>query len=91
MQNKSQKCPVTVYSSMWCPYCHRAKQLLSRKGVAFEEIEVDGAPAVRAEMARRAHGCQTVPQIFIGETHVGGCDELYALEEAGKLDQLLAS
>ncbi len=91
MQNKSQKRPVTVYSSMWCPYCHRAKQLLSRKGVAFEEIEVDGAPTLRAEMARRAHGGQTVPQIFIGETHVGGCDELYALEEAGKLDQLLAS
>lgn len=82
---------VTVYSSMWCPYCHRAKQLLSRKGVAFEEIEVDGAPALRAEMTRRASGVSTVPQIFIGETHIGGCDELYALEQAGKLDTLLAA
>lgn len=82
---------VTVYSSMWCPYCHRAKQLLSRKGVAFEEIEVDGAPALRAEMTRRACGVSTVPQIFIGETHVGGCDELFALEQAGKLDELLAA
>lgn len=80
---------VVVYSSDWCPYCTRAKQLLGSKGVAFEEIRVDGKPDVRAEMAKKA-GRTSVPQIWIGEQHIGGCDDLYALERAGKLDALLA-
>jgi len=83
--------PVTLYTSMWCPYCHRAKQLLGKKGVKFEEIDVDGDPGQRAEMTKRANGGYTVPQIFIGAEHIGGCDELYALEAAGKLDGLLTA
>ena len=79
---------VTVYSSDYCPYCMRAKQLLNNKGVAFNEIKVDGEPALRAEMVRKA-GKTSVPQIWIGSTHVGGCDDLHALERAGKLDALL--
>ena len=79
---------VIVYSSDYCPYCMRAKQLLERKGVRFTEINVDGQPQVRAEMARKA-GRTSVPQIWIGATHVGGCDDLHALERAGKLDTLL--
>ncbi|SDS97200.1 glutaredoxin 3 [Pseudomonas oryzae] len=80
---------VVIYSSDYCPYCVRAKQLLGRKGVAFTEIKVDGQPALRAEMTRKA-GRTSVPQIWIGDTHVGGCDDLYALERAGKLDVLLS-
>lgn len=80
--------PVVIYSSDWCPYCIRAKQLLTHKGVAFNEIKVDGQPNARAEMTRKA-GRTSVPQIWIGDTHVGGCDDLYALERAGKLDALL--
>lgn len=80
---------VVVYSSDWCPYCTQAKQLLSEKGVAFEEIRVDGKPDVRADMAKKA-GRTSVPQIWIGEQHVGGCDDLFALQRAGKLDALLA-
>jgi glutaredoxin 3 len=79
---------VVIYSSDYCPYCVRAKQLLARKGVAFTEVKVDGQPAVRAEMSRKA-GRTSVPQIWIGATHVGGCDDLHALERAGKLDALL--
>lgn len=79
---------VVVYSSDWCPYCMRAKQLLQSKGVAFEEIRVDGQPHVRAEMTKKA-GRTSVPQIWIGAAHVGGCDDLFALERAGKLDALL--
>ena len=79
--------PVVIYSSDYCPYCMRAKQLLSRKGVAFTEINVDGEPQLRAEMARKA-GKTSVPQIWIGATHVGGCDDLHALERAGRLDAL---
>ena len=82
--------PVIVYSSDDCPYCMRAKYLLESKGVAFEEIKVDGKPQLRAEMAQKA-GRTSVPQIWIGSTHVGGCDDLYALERAGKLDALLAA
>jgi len=81
---------VTIYSSMFCPYCHRAKGLLSHKAVDFDEIDVDSTPGARQEMMQRADGGYTVPQIFIGDRHVGGCDELYALEAAGKLDALLA-
>lgn len=80
---------VEVYSSMWCPFCYRAKQLLKKKGVTFEEIDVDGSPAVRAAMRERAGGRHTVPQIFINDNGIGGCDELYALESQGKLDELL--
>ena len=80
---------VEVYSSMWCPFCYRAKQLLKKKDVAFEEIDVDGDPAVRAAMRERASGRHTVPQIFINDNGIGGCDELYALESQGKLDDLL--
>ena len=79
---------VIIYSSDYCPYCMRAKQLLERKGVRFTEINVDGQPQVRAEMARKA-GRTSVPQIWIGATHVGGCDDLHALERAGRLDALL--
>ena len=82
--------PVIVYSSDYCPYCMRAKYLLESKGVAFEEIKVDCKPQVRAEMSQKA-GRTSVPQIWIGSTHVGGCDDLYALERAGKLDALLAA
>lgn len=80
---------VVMYSSQWCPFCVRAKQLLERKGVSFEDISVDGRPAVRNEMARKA-GRTSVPQIWINDFHVGGCDDLYALERAGRLDALLA-
>ncbi len=79
---------IVVYSSAWCPYCIRAKHLLDSKGARYEEISVDGNPAIRAEMTRKA-GRTSVPQIWIGQTHVGGCDDLYALERAGKLDALL--
>lgn len=79
---------IVVYSSDWCPYCARAKALLAKKGVAFEEIRVDGQPQLRAEMTKKA-GRTSVPQIWIGDYHVGGCDDLYALERAGKLDPLL--
>ena len=82
--------PVIVYSCDYCPYCMRAKHLLESKGVAFEEIKVDGKPQVRAEMSQKA-GRTSVPQIWIGSTHVGGCDDLYALERAGKRDALLAA
>lgn len=77
-----------VYSSDYCPYCMRAKQLLANKGVAFEEIKVDGKPQIRAAMTQKA-GRTSVPQIWIGDKHIGGCDDLYALERAGKLDALL--
>jgi len=79
---------VIVYSSDYCPYCSRAKHLLASKGVAFEEIKVDGKPQLRAEMTQKA-GRTSVPQIWIGSEHIGGCDDLYALERAGKLDALL--
>jgi glutaredoxin 3 len=79
---------VTMYTTSWCPYCSRARSLLKRKGVAFEDIDVDEVPAKRTEMQNRS-GRRTVPQIFIGDHHVGGCDDLHALEDAGKLDALL--
>ena len=74
---------VDIYTVRYCPYCQDAKDLLSRKGVSFHEIDVTGKRDVRTEMIQRAHGRSTYPQIFIGATHVGGCDDLYALEEAG--------
>lgn len=79
---------VEIYTTPICPYCHAAKSLLERKGVTFEEITVT-EPGLRAMMTDRAHGRRTVPQIFIGETHVGGYDDMAALERAGKLDPLL--
>ncbi len=82
---------VVIYTTMFCPYCARAKALLDKKGVAFEEISVDFDPALRAEMARRAEGRTTVPQIFIDGAPIGGSDDLYALERAGKLDALLGA
>ena len=82
--------PVELYTTPFCPYCMSAKELLRRKGVEFNEINVAGAPDRRAEMVARANGGTTVPQIFIGPIHVGGCDELYELDGAGKLDPLLA-
>jgi glutaredoxin 3 len=79
---------VTMYATSWCPYCDRARRLLAQKGVAFEEIDVESAPEKRAEMQNRS-GRRSVPQIFIGDRHVGGSDDLQALEVAGKLDALL--
>lgn len=81
---------IEVYSSMWCPFCYRAKKLLGDKGVAFTEIDVDGDPARRAEMRARAGGRNSVPQIFIDGRGIGGSDELHALEASGELDRLLA-
>lgn len=81
---------VEIYTTMYCPYCQSAKALLGKKNVAFKEIPVDGDRALRAAMSERAGGRTSVPQIFIGGTHVGGCDDLYALESAGKLDAMLA-
>ncbi|MFZ9871810.1 MAG: glutaredoxin 3 [Steroidobacteraceae bacterium] len=80
---------VVMYATGWCPYCERARALLARKGVAFEEIDIDVASSRREEMMTRS-GRRTVPQIFIGEVHVGGCDDLYALDARGGLDPLLA-
>ena len=82
---------ITVYTKSACPYCHAALELLRRKKAVFEQISVDGDRAGQAAMAQRARGRSSVPQIFIGATHVGGCDDLYALEQAGKLDALLAA
>jgi glutaredoxin 3 len=82
--------PVEIYTSPICGFCHAAKRLLTQKGISFSEIDVFQDPGRKQEMIQRANGGRTVPQIFIGETHVGGCDDLYALELAGKLDSLLA-
>ncbi|SFN41755.1 glutaredoxin 3 [Roseovarius lutimaris] len=81
--------PVEIYSSPLCGFCHAAKRLLKQKGVNFSEINVLAQPARKSEMLKRANGRHTVPQIFVGKTHVGGYDELSALERAGKLDALL--
>jgi len=81
---------IEIYTTHTCPYCHAAKDLLKRKGVQFSEVNVTGDPVVRSTMSSRANGRTSVPQIFIDGRHVGGCDDLYALEEAGELDALLA-
>lgn len=81
---------VTIYTTMLCPYCHMAKDLLRQKGVAFEEIDVNSQSGLRAQMRERAGGRNSVPQIWIGDRHVGGCDDLYALDRTGGLDPLLA-
>ena len=80
---------VVIYTQALCGYCTAAKRLLKEKGAVFEEIDVTFKPKKRAEMRERAAGGNSTPQIFIGETHVGGCDDLYALEEKGELDPLL--
>lgn len=79
---------IVLYSTAWCPYCLRARALLERKGLPFREIKVDKDPAEREAMLARSGGRRTVPQIFVGDHHVGGFDELYALDRAGKLDEL---
>jgi glutaredoxin 3 len=81
---------VEIYTKMFCPYCVRAKQLLAAKGAAFEEHAIDGGGELRQQMIQRARGRTTVPQIFIGDHHVGGCDELMLLERQGRLDAMLA-
>lgn len=82
---------IEIYTSPTCGYCHAAKRLLAQKGAAFTEFDVTQDPARRSEMMGRASGRRTVPQIFIDGRHVGGCDDLYALDAAGKLDPLLAA
>ena len=78
---------VVIYVAGWCPYCQRARGLLTTKGIQFREIDVDDDPKLREEMIARS-GRRTVPQIFIGEKHVGGCDDLFALDGTGELDRL---
>ncbi len=80
---------VVIYTTMFCPYCQNAKALLAKKGVAYTEIPVDGDRAARLAMSKRAGGRSSVPQIFFGDRHIGGCDDLYALEAGGALDPLL--
>ena len=82
------KAKITIYTTPYCPYCHAAKALLNRKGAAFEEIDVQD-PALRQQMMLRANGRRTVPQIFIGEIHVGGSDDIHELDRRGRLDSLL--
>jgi len=79
---------IVMYSTGWCPYCVRARALLERKGLSFREIKIDEDPAERDAMLARSGGRRTVPQIFVGDHHVGGFDDLYALDKAGKLDEL---
>jgi glutaredoxin 3 len=82
---------IEIYTREFCGYCDAAKRLLERKGVTFTEIDITGSRERRVEMTKRAGGRTTVPQVFIGAQHVGGCDDLYALDDAGKLDPLLRS
>lgn len=80
---------IQIYTTTYCPYCVKAKDLLKRKGAAFEEIDVTGDEAARLALVEKSGGRKTVPQIFIGGKHIGGCDDLYALDKAGELDGLL--
>ena len=89
MSPKSVMSQVTIYTKPYCPYCIRAVSLLEKKGVAFTEIEAAFDPGRRQEMMQRAGGRATFPQIFVGDRHIGGCDEMMALERDGKLDPLL--
>ncbi|MGP0089415.1 MAG: glutaredoxin 3 [Xanthobacteraceae bacterium] len=82
--------PVVIYTTRYCPYCSSAKALLEQKRVVFTEIDVSGDREGRQKMVELANGRTTVPQIFIGASHIGGCDDLYELDEAGRLDPLLA-
>ncbi|KUO58343.1 MAG: glutaredoxin [Alphaproteobacteria bacterium BRH_c36] len=81
--------PIVIYTTMFCPFCHRAKHLLNKKAVRYKEIDVTLRPVERLAMREKASGRNTVPQIFIGQIHVGGCDDLFALERDGRLDGLL--
>lgn len=82
---------VEIYTWSRCPFCLRAKSLLRKKGAEFQEYAIDGDELARDQMTERAHGHRTLPQIFINEQHIGGCDDLYELDAQGKLDQLLAA
>lgn len=82
---------VEIYTKATCSFCHHAKRLLAKKNVSFREISIDGDAQLRAKMIARSNGSTTVPQIFINNQHIGGCDDLYALEQNNKLDPLLAS
>lgn len=82
--------PVEIYTTPFCPYCHAAKRLLQKKGADYTEIDVSRDPELRAKMMQRANGRRTVPQIFIDGKHVGGSDDIHALDHAGKLDPMLA-
>lgn len=82
---------VEIYTKGYCPFCHRAKALLDSKGVAYEEYRIDDNPQLREPMIERANGGYTVPQIFINDQHIGGCDDMFALESQDKLDNLLAA
>jgi glutaredoxin 3 len=81
---------ITIYTTRTCPYCRRAKDLLQKKNLPYREISVDSDYEARAQMSKRAHGGSTVPQIFFGDTHIGGCDDLYDLHYDGKIDSLLS-
>jgi glutaredoxin 3 len=82
---------VEIYTWSTCPFCLRAKSLLNKKGVNFTEYSIDGDDDARAKMAQRANGRRSVPQIFINDNHIGGCDDIHALDRQGKLDEMLAS
>lgn len=82
---------VEIYTWSTCPFCLRAKSLLNKKGVNFTEYSIDGDEDARAKMAQRANGRRSLPQIFINDNHIGGCDDIHALERQGKLDEMLAS
>jgi len=82
--------PFDIYTTAYCPYCHAAKRLLTKKGVTFTEIDVGRDAALRDAMTRRANGRRSVPQIFIGGTHVGGSDDIHAMDAEGRLDKMLA-
>jgi glutaredoxin 3 len=88
-QSPASQQPVTIYIRGWCSYCAAAKALLSKKGVAYDEIDIEAVAGARAQMIERANGRTSVPQIFIGQTHVGGYDDISALEREGRLDPLL--
>lgn len=81
---------VTIYTKPYCPYCDGARELLEKKGVNFSEIDISGKPDLRAEMIQRSGGRMTVPQIFAGDRHLGGCDDIFALDARGELDPVLA-
>lgn len=82
---------IRIFTTKVCPYCRRAKALLDKKGASYQEIDVSDDDALRQAMIEEAGGARTVPQIFVGDVHVGGCDDLYALDRAGKLDALLTA
>ena len=82
---------VEIYTKEYCGFCHRAKALLEQKGIAYKEFKIDAQPELRDEMITRANGGYTVPQIFISSQHIGGCDDIFALESRNELDNLLAA